>query len=151
MRESLLLERQRQAAKLKADVEGMLRLYLDGSVSSEEFKQFNDPLSRQRKEIDEEVVRLQGEVDILKIDNLSSEQLIAEATELHGSWPEMTPERKRQVIEQMVKKLTIGNGEIDTSLVQLPSYKEITNWQNTYRHAHTAGRSSRGSGAECRL
>src|SRR4051812_44424598 len=32
-------------------------------------------------------------------------------------WPEITPERKRQVIEQMVKKITIGDGEIDMNLV----------------------------------
>jgi hypothetical protein len=103
----------------------MLRLYLDGSVSSEDFKQFNEPVSRQRIAIDEEVIRLQTEVDILKIDNLSSEQLIAEATELHASWPDMTAERKRNVIERMVKRITIGKGEIDMSLTQLSSYKEI--------------------------
>lgn len=143
-RDTLLAQRQKESTKLKADVERMLRLYLDGSVSSEEFKQFNQPLAQQRQEIEEELVRLQAEIDVLKIDNLSSEQLIAEAIDLHARWKDMTPEEKRRVIEQMVKKITIGDGEIDMSLVQLPSYKEITNWQNTYPHAHRVERSSRG-------
>jgi hypothetical protein len=37
----------------------------------------------------------------------------------------MTAERKRNVIERMVKRITIGKGEIDMSLTQLSSYKEI--------------------------
>jgi hypothetical protein len=44
----------------------------------------------------------------------------------------------------MVRTIVVGDGEIEFNLVQLPSYQEFTNWQNTYLRANTAGRSSRG-------
>jgi hypothetical protein len=50
------------------------------------------------------------------------------------------------VAELMVRTIVIGDGEIEFNLVQLPSYQEITNWQNRYPRAYTAARSSRGSG-----
>ncbi|MBX7208558.1 MAG: recombinase family protein [Verrucomicrobiaceae bacterium] len=144
-RQELLGQRQKEAAKIKADTDRMLRLYLDGSVTSEQFKQFNQPLVDQTRQVDDEVGRLQSEIDILKIDSLSGEQLVAEALDLHARWPTMTPDEKRRVIEQMVRSIEIGDGEANLHLIQLPSYKEITNWQNTYRRANTAVRSCRGS------
>ena len=59
----------------------------------------------------------------------------------------MTLEEKRRVAELMVRTIVIGDGEIEFNLVQLPSYQEITKWQNTYPRANTAARSSRGNGA----
>lgn len=140
----LLDQRQGAAEKLKLDTERMLRLYLDGDIDANDFKKFNDPLSDQRQQTDEELGRLQAEVDVLKIDNLSSEQLVTEAQDLHTRWPEMSLDEKRRVVEVMVRSILIGDGEIEFNLVQLPSYKEITNWQSTYLRANTAGRSSRG-------
>lgn len=120
----------------------MLRLYLDESVSSEDFKRFNDPLVEQRTQLDEDLGRLQAEIDVLRIDSLSGEQLISEALHLHSRWPSMGAAEKRQIIEQRVRSIKIGDGDIEFNLVQLPAYQEIANWQNTYPHAHTAVRSS---------
>jgi site-specific DNA recombinase len=145
-KQTLLTQRQKEAEKFTIDTERMLRLYLDGNIGAEDFKKFNQPLSDQRSQLDDELVRLQAEIDVLKIDNLSSEQMVTEALDLHSRWPEMSLEEKRRVAELMVRTIVVGDGEIEFNLVQLPSYQEITNWQNTYPHAHTAERSSRGSG-----
>ncbi|OYW73402.1 MAG: hypothetical protein B7Z37_21660 [Verrucomicrobia bacterium 12-59-8] len=144
-KQTLLDKRRKETDKLAQDTERMLRLYLDGNIGAEDFKKFNQPLSDQRGQMDEELVRLQSEIDVLKIDNLSSEQMVTEALDLHARWPEMSLEEKRRVAELMVRTIVVGDGEIEFNLVQLPSYQEITNWQNTYPHAHTAARSSRES------
>ena len=146
-KQTLLDKRRKEAEKLAQDTERMLRLYLDGNIGAEDFKKFNQPLSDQRGQMDEELVRLQSEIDVLKIDNLSSEQMVTEALDLHARWPDMSLEEKRRVAELMVRTIVVGDGEIEFNLVQLPSYQEITKWQNTYPHAHTVARSSRGSAA----
>jgi site-specific DNA recombinase len=144
-KQSLLTQRQKEAEKLTQDTERMLRLYLDGNIGAEDFKKFNQPLSDQRSQLDEELARLQSEVDVLKIDNLSSEQMVSEALDLHSRWPDMTLEEKRRVAELMVRTIVVGDGEIEFNLVQLPSYQEFTNWQNTYPRASKVAHSSRGS------
>lgn len=146
MPQPLHLQRQKEAEKLKLDTERMLRLYLDGNIGAEDFKKFNEPLSNQRSQLDEEIVRLLAEVDVLKIDNLSSEPLVTEARDLHTRWPEMSLDEKRRVAESMARSIMVGDGEIEFNLVQLPSYQEITNWQNTYLRGNTAVRSSRAGG-----
>lgn len=63
----------------------------------------------------------------------------------------MLPDEKPRVIEQMVRHIDIDEGNPEEAvhfhLAQFPSYEEITNWQNTYPHAHKAARSSTGSAA----
>ncbi|MFO1486419.1 MAG: recombinase family protein [Verrucomicrobiaceae bacterium] len=145
-KQTLLNKRQKEAEKLNQDTERMLRLYLDNNIGAEDFKKFNQPLSDQRDQLGEELIRIQAEIDVLKIDNLSSEQMVTEALDLHGRWPEMNLEEKRRVAELMVRTIIIGDGEIEFNLIQLSSFQEITNWQNRYLRANTAERSSRRSG-----
>jgi site-specific DNA recombinase len=149
-KQALHIQRQKEAEKLKLDTERMLRLYLDGNIGAEDFKKFNEPLSDQRSQLDEEIVRLLAEVDVLKIDNLSSEQLVTEALYLDTRWPEMSLGEKRRVAESMVRSIIVGDGEIEFNLVQLPSYQEITNWQNTYHHVNRAARRNRGNAGSVR-
>lgn len=146
-REVLLDQRRKESIRLQSDTDRMLRLYLDGSVSAEDFKRFNDPITEQRQQLDEELPRLEAEIDILKIDSLSGEQLVAEALDLHARWPSMGEAEKRQIVELMVREVKIGVGELEFHLVHLPSFKDSANWQNTYLHAHTAARSSRAVAA----
>jgi hypothetical protein len=110
-------------------------------------KKFNAPLSDQRYQLDEELARIQAEIDVLKIDNISSERLVTKAMDLHSRWPEMSLEEKPREAELMVRSMVVGDGEIEFNLVHLPSYQEFTNWQNRYPRAHRAGHSSRGNAA----
>ena len=59
----------------------------------------------------------------------------------------MSEDEKRLIAEQMVRTIKIGDGEIEFNLIQLPSYEEITKWQNTYPHGNTAVRSNTASAA----
>jgi hypothetical protein len=45
--------------------------------------------------LDEEIPRLQGEIDFLKIQHLSKEQLVSEAEDLYTRWDDLSPEDKR--------------------------------------------------------
>jgi len=54
---------------------------------------------------------------------------MAEIEEIGTNWPTMTPDQRRSLVELLVKKITIGKGEIDISLCYVPTFKEMTNGQ----------------------
>lgn len=144
--QQLLEARRKESAKLEADTQRMLQLFLENAVSAEDFKKFNQPLSEHRQQVEDEVLTLEAQVSALKVDEISSEQVIAEAADLHARWPKMSLDDRRRMVELIVKRISVGKDTIDLRLTHLPSYKEITNWQNTYPHVNKAERSSRGSG-----
>jgi len=72
------------------------------------------------------VPRLQAELDALKINQLSSEEIIAEASDLYGRWPHLSFEEKRRIVESITEKIVIGKDDVSISLCYLPSYEELT-------------------------
>ena len=51
------------------------------------------------KQLDDEIPRLEGEVDFLKIQNLSRDEVVEEARDLYSRWPELPKDDKRKVEE----------------------------------------------------
>ena len=76
-------------------------------------------------------LRVESEIDLLKINGLSSEQIMAEAQNLHARWPKMNSEARRRIVESLVNSITVGKGEISLNLCYLPTCEEMTIKQRT--------------------
>lgn len=65
--------------------------------------------------------KLQAEVDFPKINKLSADDILHEAGTLDDRWPSLPGEDRRKIMECLVEKIVIGDGEIDITLSQMPS------------------------------
>ncbi len=111
----------KEAEKLRADMEKLSRLYLADEITKEGLGRHYRPLEERLGQIENELPALQGELDFLKIRLLSSDEVFAEARDLYSRWPSLTPEEKRQVVENITEEIIVGTGEIDIKLCYLPS------------------------------
>ena len=73
--------------------------------------------------------RAEAEMDLLRVNGLSSNYIMTEAVNLHARWPKMALEDRRRIVETLVKRITIGKGEIDINLYYLPGFEEMANRQ----------------------
>jgi hypothetical protein len=64
-------------------------------------------------------------VDFLKVKKLSADDVCHEANSLYGRWPSLPPADKRKIVEALIEKIMIGNGEIDITFSYLPSSEEL--------------------------
>jgi site-specific DNA recombinase len=152
--EELLASRRKAAATAAAETKKILQLYLENKITTEDFGQMNQPFAEQVEQTKREIPELEAQVDALKIENCSSEQIASEATDLFKRWTKMTLAERRQIAELIVKVVTVGNDHsLNLELYHLPSYKELSKWQSTSTRVHTrdTGSSSRrSSGPGCR-
>lgn len=58
----------------------------------------------------------EADLSLLQIDGLSSEYIVEEARDVTVCWPSMNVGERRQIVESLVKKITIGKEEIDITL-----------------------------------
>ena len=70
--------------------------------------------------------RLQAELDALKINQLSSEEVMAEAADLYGRWPKLSFDEKRRIVESITDRIVIGKEDVDISLCYLPVSEDMT-------------------------
>lgn len=125
-RQRLYTSLEEEAKRLKDEMDKMVRLYLDGEMPKEGFGNHYRPLEDRLKQIQNQLPELQGEIDYLKIQYLSSDEVLSEAKDLHERWPALELAEKRNIVETITHKITIGNDEVAINLSYMPSSAEVT-------------------------
>ena len=120
--------------KVEQEVQRIYKLYNDGGITPEGFGKFYRPLEERQKQLDEQIPQLQAEVDVLKINHLSSDKIVAEAHDLYARWPYLTREEKQRIVESITEKIIIGKDEVAINLCYFPHSEEMTKWQRNLPH-----------------
>jgi site-specific DNA recombinase len=97
------------------------------------FGRFFRPVEEQQKQLDAEIVKLQADVDLLKVDSFSRDQVIMMLIicKMHG--PRLEPSEKRKIVECITNKIVIGKEEIEIDLCYLPSSKDMSKRDRSLR------------------
>ena len=122
---ALLETHQREIQKVKDEMKQTHRLYLDGQITPQGFGEFYKPAEQQLNQLVAELPKLQAEVDFLRVNNLSADDVLHEASTLYDRWPKMAADDKRKIAESLIEKVVIGDGEIDITFSYLPSSEEL--------------------------
>ena len=112
--------------RIKQEMEAVYKLYIDKEISSQGFGQRYKPLEERSNQIGDQIPEVQAEVDFLKIQYLSSDEVIHEAKDLYSRWPQLEPEEKRKIVDNITEKIIIGTDEVTINLSYLPPSPELT-------------------------
>jgi site-specific DNA recombinase len=110
---------------LVREMDKIHRAYITDAITVQGYGRQYQPLEERLNQIEEELPRLQGEVDFLKIQLLSSDEILTEAKDLTARWPTLAPEEKRQIVEHVVERITIEKDAVEIHLCYLPTASEI--------------------------
>lgn len=127
---------EKEVGKLAQEIDKLYDLYQSGMIDKVGFGAKYKPLSERRDQLDNQLPALQAEIDILKISHLSQEVAIEDARDVHTRWPSLPQEEKRRIVEAIVEKIIIGDGEVDIVLYYTPSpHTPLTNREHLATHA----------------
>jgi site-specific DNA recombinase len=113
------------AQKTKREMDKLYNLYLADEISKEGFGARYHPLEERQKQLADRMPHLQGEIDFLKVQYLSSDEILSEARDIYSRWPELEQPAKRKIIENILQKVVIGKEDVAINLAYLPSSAEI--------------------------
>jgi site-specific DNA recombinase len=119
-REELLATLDRERTRLSVEMDKLYRLYQEDGLSAKTFAERHRPLEERMGQVETELPRLQGEIDFLKIQQLSAADFATEAGTLYSRWKELSFEERRQIVEHVVERIVVGRGEIEINLSYEP-------------------------------
>ena len=130
-KEQLLAVNQTEITKVKEQTTRTHQLYLDQAIDSAGFKELYTPQQERLRQLQENAVRIQAELDFSRINSLSTEAVVSEALDLQKRWPTLDTEEKRRVVESIVESIVVDNDtqEIEITLSCIPSSEGTTNTQ----------------------
>ena len=97
------------------------RLHLAKEISSEAFERSFRPIEERQDRLVGEIPKLQAEVDLLKVDSFSRDQVMNDANSLQAAWPRLDRQAKRKIVEWITNKIVVSKDEIAINLFYLPS------------------------------
>jgi len=124
-KEELLTVLEKEQQKLQKNVDDLFRLHSDGEIPSQGFRARYQPLQDRLDQIDQQVPEIQAEIDFLKINLLSSDEILNEAQDLYSRWPHLNQEEKRQIVENITEDIHIGKDSVTINLCYLPVSTEL--------------------------
>lgn len=124
-KEELLKTLTVEEKNIKQEMNRLVRLHLDGEMPGEGFGRHYAPLEERFQQIQKKLPDLQGEIDFLRIQYLSSDQILTETKDLYSRWETLGTEEKRNIIETITEKIIIGKDDISINLAYLPSSSEM--------------------------
>ena len=130
---ALLETHQREIQKVRDEMKRTHQLYIQEQITPQGFGDFYKPAEERLNQLVTELPKLEAEVDFLKVNKLSADDVLHEATTLYDRWPKLPFEDKRKVVEAIIEKIVIGNGEIDITFSHLPSSEELCKNQQGLR------------------
>ena len=122
---ALLETHQKEIQKVRDEMKQTHRLYLEGHITPQGFGDFYKPAEERLNQLLAELPKLEAEVDFLKVNKLSAADVLHEANSLQERWPTLPTPDKRKIVEALIEKIVIGDGEIDITFSHLPSSEEL--------------------------
>lgn len=114
-----------ERGRTRSEMEKLYRLYIGDGISPDGFAERNQPLEERLRAIEDELPRLQGELDFLKIQYLAHDEMLAEGQSLYDRWPRLEFAEKRAIVEAVLEHMCVGEEEIELTLGYFPSPSEI--------------------------
>ena len=127
---ALLDTHRREIAKAREEMHQTHQLYLKQQISGDGFRDLYAPAEERLRQLNAELPKLEAEVDLLNVNRLSADDVLHESATLYDRWPNLPTEDRRRVVEAIIEKITIGNGEIGITFSHVPSSEELCKSQS---------------------
>jgi site-specific DNA recombinase len=139
-KEQLVSAAEKELKKIEAEDQRLYDLYLADGLSKEDFGRRHRPLSERRAQLEDELPRLQAQLDVIRISTVSGAAALEEAGDLSARWEEFSQEEKRRLVETITDKIVIGKEEVAVNLLYFPASLE-TGGKATKPHGFIAATS----------
>lgn len=124
-REEQLKSLETEATRVRREMDKIYHAYMTDEISVEGFGRQYRPLEERLKALDDELPRLQGQLDFLKIQVLARDEVLSEARDLYTRWDALEKDEKRAIVEALVQAAHVGVEEVSFDLAYLPNPSEI--------------------------
>ncbi|MEX2408749.1 MAG: hypothetical protein WD489_06555, partial [Rhodovibrionaceae bacterium] len=94
--------------------------YQQGQLTNADFGERYPPHASTIQEIDRELPAIEASRDVLRINTLSTEEVMTEAMDLYKQWPSLAKEEQRAIVESVVERITIGKEDVSIALLASP-------------------------------
>jgi site-specific DNA recombinase len=128
--EELITSMEAEQKKLTSDADKLIELYQGNLLDKKAFGQRYEKLRGRLEQVGEELPQLQAKRDVLKIALTSREEVLSGSKDLVERWDTLEHPDRRQVVEAILERVVVGNGEVEFNFLYNPGFASSPNSQH---------------------
>lgn len=128
--ESLISSMEAEHKKLTGEADKLIELYQANLLDKKGFGQRYEKLRARLEQVGEELPQLQAKRDVLKIALASREEVLSGSKDLVERWDTLEHPDRRQVVEAILDRVVVGNGEVEFNFLYNPGFASSSNSQS---------------------
>lgn len=121
-KKTLLATLKKERERLKIEANECFELYHAGGLTVPQFKERFQPVDARKQQLEREIPRLEGEVSAESAKEVSADYVASEAHSFYDNWPKLPEDRKRQIVEVILKDIVVGKDDVSINLFNLPAF-----------------------------
>jgi site-specific DNA recombinase len=118
--------------RLETEIDKIYALYQADQIDADGFGKRYAPLRDRQRQLDEEIPKLQAQQDLMRISEISRDEIITGARDLYTRWPSLPAEEKRSIVEAIVDRVVVADDAVEINLLYLPSKNDGTKATNSH-------------------
>jgi site-specific DNA recombinase len=127
----------REIQAVNSKTEKLLELWNEGMIDKPTFAERLDGLRTRKEQLANEIPRIQGEIDFIKVSEVGRDYLLARAVSIASMWPLFDDVTKNGLIREIVDSITVGKDSLDFSFTCPPDFMPLEKDTHTRMDAVT--------------
>lgn len=115
----------KELKKIESKIDTLVDLVGDQAIDRRTFTDRFLPLKDRKEKIQEELPRIQAEIDFLETSAISKEYLIDQATTFASMWPVLSYEEKIKLVDELVEEVRIQEDNLHFTLTYTPPLRKV--------------------------
>ena len=133
-KKALLSGAKQESATIKKKMDEYVFMRVNKELPPDRFKEYYQPLEERLLQIEKQLPELEAEIDLLRIQFLSSDTVLREAKDLYERWPQLPFEEKRAIVEMITEEIVIDKEDISINFSYIPHTPSSPNGGNKQRN-----------------
>lgn len=137
--ESVLLAKENQLKVLKSEfksidkrIDNILDLVSDGSLDKRALSDKIRALQERKQQIEDEIPRLEGEIDYIKTYELGRNHILTQATTLYTLWDSFDAPTRTKIVRELINKIIINKDKLIFEFFYLSELMELCKSNQTH-------------------
>ena len=106
--------------KLTKSADALVKLYQEGGIDVQEFKDRHLPIRERLATIEVELARIEKEAGVIAADESAKRSALEDGARLKDEWPRMSFDQKRRIVEALIERVRVAGDEVEFDLSYLP-------------------------------
>lgn len=118
-KELQMMSLKKEKVSLESKIDSIINLHAEGQIQTNAFKKHHEKPYNRLQQVEKTLAELDGEVTAYSHQEYSTQIMFDEAKNLYERWKSFSDEEKRNIVEIITNKITVGEEEIAITLFKI--------------------------------